>query len=632
MNARSYIFGNPTGWALYEGDASENDYFKSFYVSRRRGDRLMVNRRPDGSVVYTYINYELCESSERCGASHFGMAIILDNFLYTPDFDTIYRFMRDAFQRLVDRDDSPFTPFGDKLRYTITKLSDAETPIEWLKAILPKILDKVSIKVLDRSLGSGQAGVMATLPDTALSTDIENAFFQYSWVIISPIFAQQQRDSNENDNSTTDLPEISLRDLDIQNKEMVKHMLDMALDKVTYSWNDIKELTNMKDDSRALLITYLRSEPDEDEKKYVKRILEDYSQLQSRIEDLERKLKSKENENTEDASSELNSRLCDEDKSEESKSSNTTIISNSNIRSNRALNSIHGRKNRSTSDPKYPISPKDEIPLYMWIILGVIVIGLVISLIIGVRSCSKESDIIEEHKITSDTVIIDPIEEETFQNEYTENQNRVLNNLWDFAMYPDAKTGSEGIQNCFESEKVTIESLSDNDENRDINKWIERVQLWQQAIKVWESKDWERDSMRYKEYINILNQFPAERIQNYITNANNRQNNANNKPPIQTERPKNSPKNVHEPSIPVIKITNDKITENRGGLIIDVPLDKKFCIQSDQSLSFDKQTGLTVNTKDRKTIYIICKRQRVQRTYILKVKDTGYTITLKPQE
>ena len=48
---KTYIYGVPNGFDFYEKDAGLNDYFKGFYISSRRGRRLMVNRRNNGVTI-----------------------------------------------------------------------------------------------------------------------------------------------------------------------------------------------------------------------------------------------------------------------------------------------------------------------------------------------------------------------------------------------------------------------------------------------------------------------------------------------------------------------------------------------------------------------------------------------------
>ena len=49
---RTYIYGVPQGFDFYEKDVQFTDYFKSFYISSRRGRRFLINRKENGETIY----------------------------------------------------------------------------------------------------------------------------------------------------------------------------------------------------------------------------------------------------------------------------------------------------------------------------------------------------------------------------------------------------------------------------------------------------------------------------------------------------------------------------------------------------------------------------------------------------
>ena len=118
MNVQTFIFGNPDGWKLYNKDQSEVSYFKSFYVNSRRGPRLMVHRRYDGSVVYVWLMYGIKEKRKE-GFSHIGFAMILPDNNYIPEFRLVYSFFSTLFYKMLERKDSPVgvKKPGEKLPY-----------------------------------------------------------------------------------------------------------------------------------------------------------------------------------------------------------------------------------------------------------------------------------------------------------------------------------------------------------------------------------------------------------------------------------------------------------------------------------------------------------------------------------
>ena len=82
---RTYIYGVPRGFDFYEKDAMLNEYFKKFYISSRRGKRLVINRRSNGDTIYSYLRYGLREVERQPLNSFFGMSVVVDGYRYCPD-------------------------------------------------------------------------------------------------------------------------------------------------------------------------------------------------------------------------------------------------------------------------------------------------------------------------------------------------------------------------------------------------------------------------------------------------------------------------------------------------------------------------------------------------------------------
>ena len=74
---KTFIYGDPHGFDFYEKDVYLNDYFKGFYISSRRGRRLVVNRRENGETIYSYLQYNLKEVIARPTHAFFCMSLVL---------------------------------------------------------------------------------------------------------------------------------------------------------------------------------------------------------------------------------------------------------------------------------------------------------------------------------------------------------------------------------------------------------------------------------------------------------------------------------------------------------------------------------------------------------------------------
>lgn len=259
---RTYIFGNPAGWSLYEGDPTELNYFKSFYRNDRHGERLMVNRRDDGSVVYTYVNYNLKEGSDRCGDAHFGMAFILENGQYTPAFNTVFRFMRTLFVKSMERNDALFVQEQNgSLRYTVEKFDNRRDPVEWIKANLPRILERTGVSSIysDPNFKEAPAGRIATYADeetdsSTTDANILNGFYASNWVSVSPEYKPKA-------GSAPSRPEISLQDLEKLRNFLTEEFLNVYNGRITLSREQLDNMCDTINNARMILSDYIESNP-----------------------------------------------------------------------------------------------------------------------------------------------------------------------------------------------------------------------------------------------------------------------------------------------------------------------------------------------------------------------------------
>ncbi len=259
---RTYIFGNPAGWSLYEGDPAELDYFKSFYRNDRHGIRMMVNRRDDGSVVYTYVNYGLKEGSDRCGDAHFGMALILENGQYTPAFNTIFRFMHTLFVKSMERPDALFVQdHNGSIRYAVEKFDTRRNTVEWFKATLPRILERTGINSIysDPNFKEAPAGRIATFPDeetdsTTTDANILNGFYASNWVSVSPEYKPKA-------NSTPSRPEIYLQDLEKLRNFLTAEFLKVSTGQISLSRQQLDKMCDTINNARMVLSDYIESNP-----------------------------------------------------------------------------------------------------------------------------------------------------------------------------------------------------------------------------------------------------------------------------------------------------------------------------------------------------------------------------------
>ena len=100
---RTYIYGVPQGFDFYEKDVQFTDYFKSFYISSRRGRRFLINRKENGETIYTYLRYGMKEVCRQPQHAFFGMSVVMENGTYCPDFKIVLEYFEYLFRTLCHR-------------------------------------------------------------------------------------------------------------------------------------------------------------------------------------------------------------------------------------------------------------------------------------------------------------------------------------------------------------------------------------------------------------------------------------------------------------------------------------------------------------------------------------------------
>lgn len=193
---RAYIFGTPHGFDAFGCDKSIEGYLKEFYVSSREGKRMMVNRRANGEVMYTFLHYGLMERGEATQSSvgrsnaFFGMSLHLTDNLYTPDFNEMYGWFEFLFGRILEQGTLLKKRDTGIIQYQVFKFSQAESTA-WLQSNLPNIFSAEShIKrsSIDKTFSSGNVGRVAQLNPSVGDDVLLDTFKQYAWIAISPLF------------------------------------------------------------------------------------------------------------------------------------------------------------------------------------------------------------------------------------------------------------------------------------------------------------------------------------------------------------------------------------------------------------------------------------------------------------
>lgn len=117
---------------MYGGREDDARYFQTFDDNSKESVKLVVHRKADGKVVYSYLRYNLLTSGGRKNA-WFGMAVVFQG-QYCRDVLSLYKLLDLAYQQLILKKE-----FGSKR--SICSMFKHSSPYASLQ-MLPMILSK----------------------------------------------------------------------------------------------------------------------------------------------------------------------------------------------------------------------------------------------------------------------------------------------------------------------------------------------------------------------------------------------------------------------------------------------------------------------------------------------------------
>lgn len=218
MQVKTYIYGTPLGFNFYEDDSQYKDYFKGFYISSRKGRRLMVNRLDNGETTYNFLSYGITESGNRPNA-FFGMCLVLGDYQYCDDFAKLYDWFNFLFDKIVNKK-KLFTQQDSKLQYNVSKFEEDVEDVEWLKSNMPNIFSSSDIRLqkYDASFSNKKTGKIPQFNNKEKSDIVLKAFKQYNWICLSPSFV-----------SNNDCPELDFGELSLYVDSVTQQLLPIAI-------------------------------------------------------------------------------------------------------------------------------------------------------------------------------------------------------------------------------------------------------------------------------------------------------------------------------------------------------------------------------------------------------------------
>lgn len=276
---KTFIYGNPHGFDLFEKDSAYSDYVKGFYISSRKGRRMMVNRRENGETTYNYLHYGLREAIDRPTNAFWGMTLVLDGHQYCEDFKEILDWFDYIFDRIVkernifakDETGKPIYP----LKYRIHKFEEASSDIEWIKANLPNIFSDgagTSISKYDSSFLRGNTGQVIGLNEKETTENILKTFRQYSWITLSSQYALRTDDEIIDKNS-----ELNYIDLKEKIERSYKRFSQLAARTDKEAAGELMLMKKGLAESLALMTDYFKRITDKKETELFEQLIAEYN-------------------------------------------------------------------------------------------------------------------------------------------------------------------------------------------------------------------------------------------------------------------------------------------------------------------------------------------------------------------
>ena len=286
---KTFVYGTPHGFDFYEKDAAYTEYFKGFYISSRKGRRLMVNRKDNGETTYNYLRYGLREVIVRPN-SFFGMTIVLDDGQYCPNFNKILEWFDYIFEKVLNEKNIFKRNEDGEIQYAVNKFDDSVSDVEWIKSNLPKILSQAAgtnILQYDNTFVSGRTGQIPCLNDEQTDNYYLSVFRKNYWITLSPEFPKQDeiKPTPKDDGIICGGSPIELSYPDLKNQldDFNKRLVPIA---TGVNQGSFDELTKMYDNAKYTydsLSQYLSFLKGNEEAEMFENLFDDYKSLVNSI-------------------------------------------------------------------------------------------------------------------------------------------------------------------------------------------------------------------------------------------------------------------------------------------------------------------------------------------------------------
>lgn len=281
---RTFIYGIPHGFDFYEKDVELNDYFKGFYISSRRGRRLLINRRDNGETIYSYLRYGLKEVKRQPLHAFFGMSLVIDNYQYCPNFKVLLEWFDYLFNKMVNEHNIVKQDEEGIFHYVIHKFDENPTDVEWLKSNMPNIMThagQTDIVNYDSSFVDGKAGQVVSFNNPVSEKRLLETFKKYRWISVSADITDKEENSSNLTDSVT--IELNYEELSGRLNEFNQQLLPIAVDISKGSQADLKRMSNDVVEINTSLSKYLPTIDNHEERVKFESLGNKYDSLKASI-------------------------------------------------------------------------------------------------------------------------------------------------------------------------------------------------------------------------------------------------------------------------------------------------------------------------------------------------------------
>ena len=279
-NPKFYMFGVPDGFDFFQGSANDKSYFQdSFYDRSQENTKLVIHRKVNGEVSYSYLKYRFLSCESRLGA-FFGMSVVFTGE-YCKDTAKLYRLFEFAYNIILENKTLLEEIKGNansQGKFLIHTFSEQEAKIRNIEnTVLVNIKDNFANDIcpIDSSFVQGKANVVRKINTQQDNKVIVEALQTYSWVSYSPDYPVGKGFDGVTEEGIRALEKTAdkIKDVIIEN-----HNLKTAKPTVVYD-NSI-QLQATTADILKTIQSYIKNQPELQELK------EKYQGIQKQLNDL----------------------------------------------------------------------------------------------------------------------------------------------------------------------------------------------------------------------------------------------------------------------------------------------------------------------------------------------------------